>query len=180
VTDENGLPWWFKQSVGAMIAFVLLFTVLALRAWRQTRATKAYAATQGWTYRCPDRKLAETSLPDLDLLREGAFSRAMGKVLNYDIQLESEEFNRAYTARSDDRNLASSVLHPQMLEQLLRGAPDSWSIRNGDLLDLDNWNGRPGHFTARLDDLIGVLQGIPDFVWQDHRGRPEQLKQGVS
>lgn len=236
MTDENGLPWWFKLAVGAMIAIVALFIVLAIRAWRQTQATKAYVATQGWTYRARDRKLAtrwtgppfesghdrrcegvvegrydgwpfaafvyrydtgsgddestwstaivallaETSLPDLDVVREGAFSRAMGKVLNYDIQLESEEFNRAYTVRADDRKFASSVLHPQMMEQLLRGARDSWSIRNGDLLDLDNWNGRPQQITARLDYLIGVLQGIPDFVWQDHGGRPEQLKQGVS
>ena len=124
--------------------------------------------------------LAESSLPDLDVVREGAFSRAMGKAFNYDIQLESEEFNRAYTVRSDDRKFASSVLHPRMMEQLLRGPRDSWSIRNGDLLDLDNWNGRPEQITDRLDYLIGVLQGIPDFVWQDHGGRPEQLKQGVS
>ena len=41
-------------------------------------------------------------------------------------------------------------------------------------------NGRPEQITARLDYLIGVLQGIPDFVWQDRGGRPEQLRQGVS
>jgi hypothetical protein len=124
--------------------------------------------------------LCETSLPDLDVIREGAFGRAMGKMLNYDLQLESEEFNRAYTVRADDRKFASSVLHPRMMEQLLRGDRESWSIRNGDLLGLDNWNGKPEQITTQLDHLLAILQIVPDVVWQDHGGRPDQLKQGVS
>ena len=29
-------------------------------------------------------------------------------------------------------------------------------------------------------DEMPLPDSVPDFVWQDHGGRPEQLKQGVS
>ncbi len=123
--------------------------------------------------------LCETSLPDLDVVREGALGRLLGKMLNYDIQLESEEFNRAYTVKCDDRKFASSVLHPRMMAHLLRGERESWAFRNGDLLDIDNWNGKPEEITRHLDHLIAILHEVPDFVWQDRGGRPKLLE-GVS
>ena len=123
--------------------------------------------------------LCETSLPDLNVVKEGAFSRAMGKVFNYDFQLESEEFNRAYTVVADDRKFASAVLHPRMMELLMQGERHSWALRNGDLLGFDNWNGKPEELTRHLDQLIAILRSIPEYVWQDRGGRPELLK-GVS
>ncbi len=230
------MPAFFKLFLVLFALIVLLMVVMIVKAAIQTRRTKDYVATRGWTYRSRDRKLAtrwtgppfenghdrrcedivegtydgwpfaafvyrydtgtgddestwstvivallcETSLPDLDVIREGAFGRAMGKVLNYDIPLESEEFNRAYTVRADDRKFASSVLHPRLMSRLLQGERESWSIRNGDLLSLDSWNGKPEQITTHLDHLVAILQSVPDFVWQDHGGRPEQLKQGVS
>jgi hypothetical protein len=37
-----------------------------------------------------------------------------------------------------------------------------------------------GDDMGQLDHLLAILQGVPDVVWQDHGGRPDQLKQGVS
>ncbi|MEZ5191462.1 MAG: DUF3137 domain-containing protein [Nocardioides sp.] len=36
-----------------------------------------------------------------------------------DIELESEDFNRAFTVTCSDRKFASDVLHPRMMEFLL-------------------------------------------------------------
>ncbi len=47
---------------------------------------------------------------------------------------------------------------------------------NGDLLDIDNWDGKPEEITRHLDHLIDILHEVPDFVWQDRGGRPERLK----
>jgi hypothetical protein len=123
--------------------------------------------------------LCETSMPDIDVAKEGRFGRLLGKVMNYDIQLESEEFNRAYTVRSDDRKLASAVLHPRLMQDLLVLPRFSWAFRNGDLLGFDNWNGKPEELTGQLDRQIAILRSVPDYVWQDRGGRPDQLANEV-
>ncbi|MFY9915266.1 MAG: DUF3137 domain-containing protein [Nocardioidaceae bacterium] len=124
--------------------------------------------------------LTETSLPDLLVVREGGFGRALGKLRNDDIQLESEEFNRAFTVRCDDRRFASAVLNPRVMEQLLAYPRDSWALRNGDLLNLDTWSGEPADITRHLDQLLVVLRGVPAFVWHDHGGEPVANVEGVS
>lgn len=53
------------------------------------------------------------SLPRLEVSPENFFGRALGKLTNRDIQLESEEFNRAFTVVSSDRRFAYDILHPR-------------------------------------------------------------------
>ncbi len=124
--------------------------------------------------------LTETSLPDLLVVREGGFGRALGRLRNDDIQLESEEFNRAFTVRCDDRKFASAVLNARVMEQLLAYPRVSWALRNGDLLNLDSWSGEPEDISRHLDQLLVVLRGVPAFVWHDHGGEPVASVEGVS
>src|SRR5262245_27795307 len=63
--------------------------------------------------------LTQCRLPGLGVSPEGGISRFFGRLFNTDIQLESEEFNRAFTVSSDDRKFASAVLHPRTMEALL-------------------------------------------------------------
>lgn len=65
------------------------------------------------------------------------------------------------------------MLNPLTMEELLQLPRETWALRNGDLLSLDSWNGRPEEIARHRDLLLVVLHGIPDFVWQDHEGRPE-------
>ena len=106
------------------------------------------------------------AFPDLSVTPEGFFGRVVGRLTNTDIELESEAFNRAFTVRSADRKFATDVLHPQMMEYLLRIPDRGWTLRGGWLLAV-----RPGQHSveqidARLTDLDGILDRIPDFVWK--------------
>ena len=55
---------------------------------------------------------------------ENFIERVVGRLTNSDIELESEDFNRAFTVRCPDRKFASDVLHPRMMELLLQ-SPDA-------------------------------------------------------
>ena len=119
--------------------------------------------------------LARTALPGLSISPEGGVSRLFGRLFNTDIQLESEEFNRAFTVSSDDRKFASAVLHPRTMEALLAYRDVDWDIRGGDFVSVDSGNLDPTLIEYRCDAMLTVLRGIPDFVWEDHGGRPAFL-----
>jgi len=67
--------------------------------------------------------------PDLSVRPEGFLGRTVGRVTGSDIELESDDFNRAFTVNSDDRRFASDVLHPRMMRCCCstRTAPGAWS-----------------------------------------------------
>ena len=58
-------------------------------------------------------------MPPLSVDPENFLERFVGRLTGNDIDLESEEFNRAFTVGCPDRKFASDVLHPQMMEFLL-------------------------------------------------------------
>jgi hypothetical protein len=119
--------------------------------------------------------LTQTRLPGLSVSPEGGISRMFGKLFNTDIQLESEEFNRAFTVTSDDRKLASAILHPRTMEGLLAYRDVDWDIRGGDFVSVDGGNLDPAEITRRCDAMLVALRGVPDFVWEDLGGRPASL-----
>ena len=104
--------------------------------------------------------------PHLRVSPEGMVKRFFGRLTNSDIELESEEFNRAFTVNCEDRKFATDVLHPRMMEYLLTLRELSWDLRNGSLVVAE-----PGrHSVAQLDQSLsaidGILDRIPDFVWK--------------
>ena len=119
--------------------------------------------------------LTQTRLPGLSVSPEGGISRMFGKLFNTDIQLESEEFNRAFTVNADDRKFASAVLHPRTMEGLLGYQDVDWDIRGGDFVSIDSGSLDPQLITRRCDAMLLVFRGIPDFVWDDLGGRPASL-----
>ena len=60
--------------------------------------------------------------PEIRLLRERVFDRALKRVGLPDIELESEDFNRAFVVQCEDARFAHDLLSPQMMELLLDGA----------------------------------------------------------
>lgn len=108
--------------------------------------------------------------PNLAVTPEGFFTRAVGRLLNRDIELESEEFNRAFTVTCTDRKFATDVLHPQMMEYLLALPRTGFSLRDGSAMMV-----RDGHHSlAEIDDKLRALDGIgdriPEFVREAWRG----------
>jgi hypothetical protein len=109
--------------------------------------------------------------PRLAVTPEGFFTRFVGKLLNKDIELESDDFNRAFSVTCEDRKFASDVLHPRMMEALLAVRDIGWEFNDRWLLAYE-----PGHHALpelerRLSALDSVLDGIPEFVWREVRGQ---------
>ena len=57
--------------------------------------------------------------PHLFLRTEGLLDRIAGFIGFDDIDFESEEFSKRYFCKSDDRQFAYAVIHPQMMEWLM-------------------------------------------------------------
>jgi len=57
--------------------------------------------------------------PELQVMRERLVDRAVQKLGPVDIDLESEEFNRTFVVRCEDRKFATDLLSPEMMELLL-------------------------------------------------------------
>ncbi len=111
------------------------------------------------------------SVPALSVTPEGFFSRAIGKLLNRDIELESEEFNRAFTVTSPDRKFASDVLHPRAMEYLLTVRDLAWRTTNGSILTIESGRHEPAEIDHRVVVLDRILDLVPDFV-RDQYGIP--------
>ena len=102
--------------------------------------------------------------PGLSVSPEGVFSRLVGRMFNRDIELESEDFNRAFTVTSDDRRFAFDVLHPRMMELLLRHPDTAWRIDQGWLLTVESGKYDLPIVERRLDFADAILDGLPDFL----------------
>ena len=73
------------------------------------------------------------------------------------VRFESEEFNDAFTVRTDDPKFASDVIHPRTMEYLMRTQPPGFAI-NGSLMrfevsEHDSHHGR---------DLRGLRARLPE------------------
>jgi hypothetical protein len=110
------------------------------------------------------------ALPTLSVTPEGFLGRMVGRLTNTDIELESEEFNRAFTVRADDRKFATDVLHPRMMEYLLRIPDRGWRFSDRWLLAIRPGRHSVAELDARLTDLDGILDLVPGFVWDQARG----------
>lgn len=109
-----------------------------------------------------------TDLPRLQVTPESLFSR-VGHVFGMaDIDLESEDFNRAFRVTCSDPKFASDALTPRTMELLLSRSHFSWRIEVTDLVCW--WSGEQTAVavTEALSTVCDVIAGIPTFVWHDH------------
>ena len=115
------------------------------------------------------------ALPDLAVTPENFLGRFVGRLTGFDIDLESEAFNRAFTVHADDRKFATDVLHPRMMEYLLQVPDRGWTLRGGWLLAVRPGQHSVAEMDTRLSDLDGILDRIPDFVWKQAGLPPQTL-----
>lgn len=117
-------------------------------------------------------------LPTLQVTREGAFRRLAGAIgLMRDIELESEDFNRAFTVRTAEPKFASDVLSPRTMEFLLSVPDVQWRIEGTSILSWDGGRMRPEQIVVATAVLDRVTDGIPSFVWKDHGYQPPHYDQ---
>ncbi len=117
------------------------------------------------------------AVPNLQVTPEGFFSRTLGKLLNRDIELESEEFNRAFTVTCPDRRFAYDVLHPRTMEYLLTVRDVAWKTSNGSILTIEPGRHEPAEVDRRVAVIDRILDQLPDFVREKY-GIPGRQAQG--
>jgi len=110
-----------------------------------------------------------TYLPRLQVTPENLLSRLGSAVgISPDIELESEDFNRAFRVQANDPKFASDVLTPRTMQMLLTRPRFSWRIEAADILCWEQGEQQPAEVTARVATMLDVLAGIPSFVWHDN------------
>jgi hypothetical protein len=107
-------------------------------------------------------------LPTLQVTPENLLTRLGNAVGITDIELESEDFNRAFRVHASDPKLASDVLTPRSMQLLLSRPHFSWRIEGADILCWQEGEQHPADVTAVVCTLLDVVNGIPSFVWHDH------------
>jgi hypothetical protein len=83
------------------------------------------------------------------------------------IRFANEEFDRAFAVHAAEPKFAHELMHPAMMELLLRRDRVAWWIHGDDLLCW--WPGSydPATVVGRLDLLIDISEAIPPSVWSD-------------
>jgi hypothetical protein len=113
--------------------------------------------------------------PQLFLRAEGIFDRIAGFVGFDDIDFESEEFSKRYFCKSEDKQFAYAVIHPQMMEWML-AHPFEGELRRGLLvMDVGRVTHTPEGCQQAWENAAGFVNRIPPFVWQDY-GKREPIK----
>jgi hypothetical protein len=107
----------------------------------------------------------EAACSHLMLSRENVFSR-LGDHLGFrDIELESEEFNRAFTVRSQDRKFALDVCDVRMMEWLLAHGEGFGFEIVGDRMLVSCRRRAPTELTPLLGTMKGFRDRIPRVVF---------------
>ena len=113
------------------------------------------------------------ALPELHVGPEGVFSR-IGKAVGLeDIELESEDFNRAFRVRCPDPKLATDILTPRTMEMMLASGPIRFRLVGSDALAYNNGCLDAPELQRAAHILANVVDGVPSFVWRDY-GLPDQ------
>lgn len=108
----------------------------------------------------------ERRFPALSVRPEGMFGRFVGRLTGSDIQLEWEDFNRAFTVNCPDRRFASDVLHQQMMELLMQDRDLAWQIVGPDVMTIRHGRHDPGQLEQNLQALDRILDAVPEHVRQ--------------
>ena len=134
--------------------------------YKVTTDTGKTRSTRTYTYGVCVLELP-TYLPPLEVGPESVLTRFGNALGMDDIELESEDFNRAFRVRGAPK-FAHDVLAPRTMETLLRSECRSWRITGREILAWDDGKHGPVEILSRLSTLEAVIDGIPDFVWKDH------------
>jgi hypothetical protein len=110
-------------------------------------------------------------MPPLSVDPENVLDRFVGRLTGNDIDLESEEFNRAFTVSCPDRKFASDVLHPQMMEFLLQHRQLGWRFEQDSMLVVASGQRSPAQIDATLEFMDGITDRVPEFVWLRLKGQ---------
>jgi hypothetical protein len=123
--------------------------------------------------------LVGSAWPEITIVREDVLSKVASVVAGGDIDFESEEFNRLFSVRCDDRRFATALLDARMLELLVSTRGElSFELKGRWLLV---WTSpvKPPLVPGLLGVAESFVQTIPNVVWDlypstfvDEHGHP--------
>lgn len=105
------------------------------------------------------------SLPELRVSREGVFSKLARKMGIHDIEFESEDFNREFKVKAEDRKFAYDVVNPQMMQLLMENNAEGFVIVGPDIVRARSGRLTPEAVEPGLAYLAQIVEHIPSFVW---------------
>jgi hypothetical protein len=108
------------------------------------------------------------ALPPLTLRHDSALRQAFG---GGDLQLESEQFNERFRIECPDDRYGSAVMHPRMMECVLRNPGLEWQIAGNALVSWGVGAFAVPDVLARLEAMRELIDLIPHFVLRDY-GQP--------
>lgn len=111
--------------------------------------------------------------PDLRVTKEGLVDKATHVLGTGDIDFESEEFNRTFVVRADDRRFASAFIDPQMMEILLKTGGEVALETKGRFLLLWSDPLDPDVMPRFLNLAEDVLAHVPPAVWELYPRLPD-------
>jgi hypothetical protein len=109
---------------------------------------------------------------NLEIRHEG-FLDKIGEALGFKaVKFEMDEFNRRYHVKCKDEKFAFDVIHPGMIEYLLKVPQRYWQLRECYLLVQ-----KPGSYRVdEMEEMLAAMQGfldlIPEYVQQDIGFKP--------
>jgi hypothetical protein len=110
-------------------------------------------------------------LPMVQVTPEGFRSTLARSLGARDLRVESEAFNRAYRVVADDERVAHAVVHPRLMEQLLR--PEllgfAWRVDQGWVYSWVDGRSEPERVGPMLDVVTAVRLSLPAHLLADDR-----------
>lgn len=114
----------------------------------------------------------EAALSPLTLGRENVFTRLADSIGLADVELELEDFNRAFTVKCKDRKFANDFLDQRMMRWLLGTDRDFSFEACGTWLLVYSKRRRPTELIPLFGTLKQFREGIPRVVFDLYGLRP--------
>lgn len=99
--------------------------------YKVTRSNGKSTTTTTYNFSYLILHLPFRGVPDLLIRREGVFDKLAGAFGFADINFESSEFSRRFHVKCADKKFAYDVIHPRMMEFLLKHCPTAIDIEQG-------------------------------------------------
>lgn len=111
-------------------------------------------------------------LPDLEVTPESIGSRIASAFGRTDLDVESDEFNKRFAVRAADLAVGHAILHPRLVERLLREDRVAWRIEGTTVLTWSAGRTDLQRLDARIALLVAIADAVPRHVWLDHGHDP--------
>lgn len=108
----------------------------------------------------------DVPLKPLAIRPENMFDRLAEMVGFDDIDFESEEFSRKFHVKSPDKKFAYDVIHPRMMEFLLKKSKWNIEILGRSVIIYNYKRFSVPEYKSAIDFANGFLGQFPDYLWK--------------